>query len=65
MGDRQSSSNQQNATAFLQVNSPGAQHVVFHITGFGKFQGVSHNPTTTLMDELPEYLNANNSKVFV
>jgi pyroglutamyl-peptidase len=30
--------------------------VVFYLTGFGKFQGVEKNPTTELMQKLPNYL---------
>jgi len=30
--------------------------LTFHLTGFGQFQGVIDNPTTTLMQDLPEYL---------
>eukprot|EP00953_Heterococcus_sp_UTEX-ZZ885_P038840 19928-Heterococcus_DN1.PRE.2 len=34
-----------------------AEKVVFHLTGFGKFNGVADNPTSRLMRELPVYLS--------
>lgn len=34
----------------------GEKKVHFYLTGFGQFQGVPSNPTTTLMQELPAYL---------
>ncbi|KAL6041476.1 CHRromatin Organization MOdifier domain-containing protein [Balamuthia mandrillaris] len=33
--------------------------VIFHVTGFGKFQGVASNPTTCIIQELPRYLEEN------
>jgi len=30
--------------------------VVFHVTGFGPFQGVDNNPTTQIVTELSAYL---------
>jgi len=35
------------------------KHVVFHVTGFGKFKGVDNNPTTVLMELLPIHLKDN------
>lgn len=33
--------------------------VTFYLTGFGKFQGVTNNPTTQIMEKLPVYLQSN------
>jgi len=49
-----------NTNVVANVNNPGAatsrKHVVFHVTGFGRFAGVESNPTTILMEYLPIHL---------
>ena len=45
--------------ALLEEMEAGKKQLTFHLTGFGKFQGVDRNPTTELMGELPAYLAEN------
>jgi len=43
----------------FMIKGKTKKHVVFHVTGFGKFQGVDNNPTTVLMELLPIHLKDN------
>ncbi|CAN0923978.1 Pyrrolidone-carboxylate peptidase [Linum grandiflorum] len=38
------------------MGSEGPKSVVIHVTGFKKFQGVVHNPTETIVNNLKDYV---------
>ncbi|KAL9246489.1 hypothetical protein vseg_020018 [Gypsophila vaccaria] len=47
------------------MGSEGPKTITFHVTGFKKFQGVSENPTETIVSNLNEYVSKNGLPVGV
>lgn len=41
------------------MGSEGPKNITCHVTGFKKFQGVSENPTETIVSNLNEYVSKN------
>ncbi|XP_021742805.1 uncharacterized protein LOC110708890 [Chenopodium quinoa] len=41
------------------MGSEGPKNITFHVTGFKKFQGVTENPTETIVSNLNEYVSKN------
>lgn len=40
----------------VKMGSEAPKRVTIHVTGFKKFQGVSHNPTETIVNNLKSYV---------
>ena len=41
-----------------EMGSEGPKGVVIHVTGFKKFQGVSENPTETIVNNLKDFVKS-------
>jgi len=48
--------NQKRVVLKTSNSDASRKHVVFHITGFGRYAGIENNPTTILMKKLPTHL---------